>query len=305
LTVVANVKAAQVRQLRSAGVAEGLRIRLLGPVTIVNDGKPVAVTSKKARALVGYLALREGTEVPRSILTGLLWGERSEEQARGSLRQTLSELRAALSTSPALPIAATKESVTWTRGSAWIDAKVLEGAAVAAEDEALRDAAALIGGELMEGFSIGEAPFEQWLAAERQRFRLLASTVYMQLMERAEQGGRLEEALAHGLKLLSLDPLQEHVHRALMRLYAAQGRHDAALGQYERCRVELSSQLGVSPDAETDALARSIRASRREGPAKPPESEADLPPFPRSPRSPCCRSKTSAPIPNRNSLRMA
>lgn len=281
--MVANVKAAQVRQLRSAGDAQGLCIRLLGPVTIVNDGKPVAVTSKKARALVGYLALREGTEVPRSILTGLLWGERSEEQARGSLRQTLSELRAALSASPAPPIAATKESVTWSRGSAWIDAKVLEDAAVAAEDEALRDAAALIGGELMEGFSIGEAPFEQWLAAERQRFRLLASTVYAQLMERAEQGGRLDEALAHGLKLLSLDPLQEHVHRALMRLYAAQGRHDAALGQYERCRAELSSQLGVSPDAETDVLARSIRASRREGPAKPPESEPDLPALPAKP----------------------
>jgi hypothetical protein len=41
--------------------------------------------------------------------------------------------------------------------------------------------------------------------------------------------------LTHGLQLLSLDPLQERVHRALMRLYAAQGRHDAALAQYERC----------------------------------------------------------------------
>ena len=49
--------------------------------------------------------------------------------------------------------------------------------------------------------------------------------------------------MTFGLKLLSLDPLQEHVHRALMRLYAAQGRHDAALAQYERCRHELSTQL--------------------------------------------------------------
>ena len=49
-------------------------------------------------------------------------------------------------------------------------------------------------------------------------------------MERAEHGGRPEEALTWGLKLLSLDPLQEQIHRALMRLYAAQGRHDAALG---------------------------------------------------------------------------
>src|SRR5262249_46885810 len=75
-------------------------------------------------------------------------------------------------------------------------------------------------------------------------------------------------ALSHGLKLLSLDPLQEQVHRALMRIYAAQGRHDAALAQYERCRAELSNQLGVGPERATEDLARAIRASRREGPAK-------------------------------------
>jgi hypothetical protein len=63
--VVANVKTAQVRQLRSAGGVGGLCIRLLGPLTIVNDGKPVAVASKKARALIGYLALREGAAIPR------------------------------------------------------------------------------------------------------------------------------------------------------------------------------------------------------------------------------------------------
>ena len=98
----------------------GLRIHLLGSMTIETDGRPVAVASKKARALLGYLALREGAEVSRGVLTGLLWGERSESQARASLRQTLSELRAALgSASPS--IMASKETVAWVAGSAWID----------------------------------------------------------------------------------------------------------------------------------------------------------------------------------------
>jgi TolB-like protein/two-component SAPR family response regulator len=287
-TVVANVKAAQFRQLRSAEGAVGLRIRLLGPMTIVNAGNPVAVPAKKARALVGYLTLREGSEIPRSVLTGLLWGERSEEQARGSLRQTLSELRSAFADSAPQPIIATKEAVSWAPGSAWVDAKVLEAAAVSEDEDALRHAATLIGGELMEGLSVGESSFEHWLLAERTHFRLLAGTVYTRLMERAEQGGRPEEALAHGLKLLSLDPLQEHVHRALMRIYAAQGRHDAALAQYERCRAELSSQIGVSPEAETEALVKSIRASRREGATKTqaqpsPAPEPDAPVLPAKP----------------------
>jgi TolB-like protein/two-component SAPR family response regulator len=264
-----------------------LRVRLLGPVAIVSDGKPVAIAAKKARALLGYLALREGAEVPRSILIDLLWGERSEEQARGSLRQTLSELRATLSASAEPPIVATKEFVTWTPGSAWIDARMLEAAAASEDENTLHDAAGLIGGELMEGFSVGEASFEQWLSAERARFRLLAGTVYTRLMERAERDGEFEKTLAHGLKLLSLDPLQEHVHRALMRIYAAQGRHDAALAQYERCRAELSSQLGVGPDRESEELARSIRASRREGAkmqAQPTAApEPDTPALPEKP----------------------
>jgi TolB-like protein/DNA-binding SARP family transcriptional activator/Flp pilus assembly protein TadD len=266
---VGNVKTAQDRQLRSAEGAVGLRIRLLGPVTIAIDGRPVAVTSKKARALVGYLALREGTAVARSVLTGLLWGERSEGQARASLRQTLSELRGALGKSASSSIVTGKETITWAAGSAWIDAKVLETAAGSGDEDALRGAAELLGGELMEGLSISEAGFEQWLTTERERFRLLACNIRGRLMAEAEQGGRLEEALAHGLQLLSLDPLQERVHRELMRLYAAQGRHDAALVQYEKCSRELSSQLGVRPEPETESLARSIRTSRRDGPAKP------------------------------------
>jgi TolB-like protein/Tfp pilus assembly protein PilF len=85
----------------------------------------------------------------------------------------------------------------------------------------------------------------------------------------AEHRGAWEEVLTSGLKLIALDPLQEHVHRVLMRAYAAQGRHDAALAQYERCRQELAAQLNVSPESETEELARSIRGSRHGRTAKP------------------------------------
>ncbi len=218
----------------------GLQIRLLGSMAVTHDGKPVAIVSRKGRALLGYLTLRQGIEVSRDVLTGLLWGERSEDQARASLRQTLSELRRSLPGSTRQSIIATKEAVSWALGSAWIDARVLEIAAGSADDDALREAAGLIDGDLMEGLSVGEMGFEQWLTAERERIRVIACGIYARLLERSERGGRMEEALAHGLKLLSFDPLQEKVHRTLMRLYAAQGRQDAALAQYERCRRELS-----------------------------------------------------------------
>ncbi|QIG47585.1 tetratricopeptide repeat protein [Nordella sp. HKS 07] len=265
LKVVVNVNTVQNQGLRSPAGATGLRIRirLLGPISITSDGGPIAIPSKKARALIGYLVLREGTAIARTSLTGMLWGERSEDQARASLRQTLSELRGALEDTAQHLIIATKETLAWVPGSAWIDAKVLEAAATSKDDGALREAAELVVGDLMEGLSVGEASFEQWLVTERERFRLLACTVYAQLVERTEHSGKLEEALFFGLKLLSLDPLQEHVHRTLMRLYAAQGRHDAALAQFERCKTVLAEELSAMPDSETEGLAKALRSRRR------------------------------------------
>ena len=260
-----NVNTAQNRQFRPPAAA-GLRICLLGPLAITLGGRVVPIASRRARALLGYLALREGAQISRTLLTGLLWGERGESQARASLRQTLSELRAALGPSAAKAILATKEAVTWIAGSAWIDALAAEVADGSEDRDTLRDATGLFAGELLEGLTVGEASFEQWLAGERERFRLLACRINARLMDLEEKAGRLEEALVLGLKVLTFDPLQEHVHRAVMRIYADQGRHAAALAQYERCQKELSDQLGVKPEHETEELARAIRASRRGGP---------------------------------------
>ena len=71
----------------------------------------------------------------------------------------------------------------------------------------------------------------------------------------------------------------------------SQGRHDAALAQYERCRRELADQLGVRPEEETEDLARATRTSRRDGQArsqapvrrKPGSDEAEWPAEPYRP----------------------
>ena len=107
-----NVKTPQNQQLRLADYAAGLQIRLLGPMSITYDGQPILIPSRKGRALMGYVALRQGVAFARLSLAGLLWGQRSEDQARASLRQTLSELRNALRDSAQQSIVATKETVT-------------------------------------------------------------------------------------------------------------------------------------------------------------------------------------------------
>ena len=277
---MANVNKTQNRQLRASESRAGLRICLLGPVIIEIDGTSVVIASKKARASLGYLVQRGGTVVARSTITGLLWSERGEEQARASLRQTLSELRAALANASPPPISANNESVTWATEAAWIDTQEFEKALVSPDDDVLRNSVRLCRGEFMEGLSVDDSAFEQWLASERERFRQLACAVHTRLMARAEADKDFEAALNHGLKLVSLDPLREQAHRTIMRLYTAQGRHDAALAQYERCKGELSSQLGVQPEPETEQLARAIKTSRRDGPIKAQAPTSPAPALP-------------------------
>ncbi len=54
------------------------------------------------------------------------------------------------------------------------------------------------------------------------------------------------------MRLLTLDPLQEGVHRALMRHYLEQGRRRSALEQYRACREVLRKELGIEPEPEPE-----------------------------------------------------
>ena len=52
------------------------RFRLEGPA-----GREIAVSARKAQALVAYLAIRPGETHTRDALIGLLWSDRGEQQA--------------------------------------------------------------------------------------------------------------------------------------------------------------------------------------------------------------------------------
>src|SRR5262245_23619726 len=80
-----------------------LRVRMLGGFALMSvEGSDLTLPRRKLRALVALLALAPAGGWPRERLTALLWGDRDEEQARGSLRQALAELRRILGDSALL-----------------------------------------------------------------------------------------------------------------------------------------------------------------------------------------------------------
>jgi DNA-binding SARP family transcriptional activator len=239
---------------------ELVRLDLFGGLLIrpVGDA-PVPLASRKAAALLGFLAQQAGRPQSRERLAGLLWDRVPEVQARTSLRQLLATLRKEV---PTLTNALIGSADTVTLNAEAIGTDVAEFEAAMASGN-FAHATNLYRGELLEGVRPGSLTFEAWLLPERERLRARAVAAMRALLDTAPLGREAAEAqVALAFRLLALDPAQEEVHRALMRLHARQRRFADALRQYEACRAALRRELDVAPDFETEALRRSILERR-------------------------------------------
>ncbi|HEY8849906.1 MAG TPA: winged helix-turn-helix domain-containing protein, partial [Thermoanaerobaculia bacterium] len=71
-----------------------LRLELLGDLQMRSDtGSLVTISAKKSQALLAYLGVKPSQRVSREKIATLLWSSTGPDQARQSLRQTLSTLR--------------------------------------------------------------------------------------------------------------------------------------------------------------------------------------------------------------------
>ena len=234
-------------------------LAVLGGFRLKKDtGEPVPMSTKKAAALLAFLALHPGQAQARPKLAALFWGGSSEAQARDSLRQALSLLRRALSCVDPRALIAHEDTITFEPTALTTDVNLFAELVGQSDAESLEQAIGLYGGELLEGFQVRAPDFESWVTAERERFRELALEAMTRLLDHHLSTGAVEPGVRMAARLLAADPLQERVHRRLMELYCRQGRHGAALRQYRTCADLLAKELGIEPDATTKALRREI-----------------------------------------------
>ena len=232
-------------------------------------GTALRLPTRKSRALFGYLAVPPGQLHSREELATLLWGERADKQARHSLSQALSSIRKALTNGAGDALRVDGDRITLASSAVDTDVLRFERLVMQGSVESLARAADLYRGDLLSGIAFQAEAYEDWLAGERARLRELALTALGKLLDHHAAAGDAERGIEVAIRLLALDPLQESVHRTLMRLYMAAGRGDAALRQYERCREVLRRELGVEPESETERLRRDIAGQRAGGGASP------------------------------------
>ncbi|HEV7765180.1 MAG TPA: response regulator [Thermoanaerobaculia bacterium] len=242
-----------------------LHLELLGDFRLRDEsGNLITISAKKSQAMLAYLGMKPSALVSRDKMAGLLWSSTAPEQARQSLRQTLSTLRRELAqVSPKKILVEEGDFLSLDASMIHVDVVELESLVAAGTPEALDPATRMYDGDFLDGFLIDEERFDQWVIAERDRLHRLALRAHSQLVEQLSRVDALDEAIAIAQRALRIDPLQEAMHRTLMQLYTRSGDLLNALQQFDACAKILRRELDVEPDAETKALHSEIVQLRK------------------------------------------
>jgi DNA-binding SARP family transcriptional activator len=225
------------------------------------NGGRCRVTSRKAKALLGYLALRHDRPSTRDKLAGLLWDWLDPVSARNNLRQVLFAIRQQAQFSDNFLLVA-GDGLRLNEAVFRVDVWQFETLLAESTPEALGSACRLYGGDLFDGLHFREIAFEDWLMRERERFRRAALSAIGQVLEHSLAADDTEAAQEAAMGILAIDPVDESAHRALMSIYARKHRYALALRQYELCRETLKRELSVEPEMETRYLHFEIVRSR-------------------------------------------
>lgn len=235
-----------------------LRIRVLGGFEAIDlAGHAVKFQTRKAAALLAYLAMSPGKEFSRGHLMNLLWSDRAEAQASNSLRQALSQLRKVMNKNGKSPLIVSPDGVRIDPEAVWTDAVEFERLARSKGSDR-RGAVQLYRGDFLADFLIRDNEFEEWRREKAARFGSLAFDTFDDLLHEAVAGDDYDNAIDFAQALLAVEPAHESAHRALMKVHYVKGRRAAALQQYEACRDFLYRELGVEPEPETEAVRRII-----------------------------------------------
>jgi DNA-binding SARP family transcriptional activator len=156
-----------------------LRLWLFGRAQATDEGATIQIGSRKALALLVYLAVQGGAH-HRDTLAGLLWPEQGQAQALAGLRQALYTLRRSVAKSV---LEADRQLLGIIDDALWIDLREFDAlmaatssalAADAHEDDAARleRAVTLVQGDFMHGFSLRDCPaFDEWQALRSEEYR--------------------------------------------------------------------------------------------------------------------------------------
>jgi DNA-binding SARP family transcriptional activator len=253
-----------------------VEFRILGPLEVRHEGRPVRIDGAKERALLAFLLLHAGEPVSVDRLIDELWGDSPPATARKSVQVRVAGLRRVL-----------PGDVLLTRGDAYLirlqptqldlhrfEQLVSDASRLLADGDptaavaTLHDALALWRGPPLADFAY--EPFAQPAIARLEELRAhaleLRIDAHLELGRHARVVGELEG-------LVAAHPFRERVRAQLMLALYRDGRQAEALDVYRRAREEFVAELGLELGPALQKLQQAIlrQDPSLDGPLAAPE----------------------------------
>ena len=233
-----------------------LKIETLGRLSLQFDGREIVLPSRKAQALIGYLALSDSGEETRERLVGLLWSEIDHVRARASLRQCIRDIRKALEGTDYEGFSTSKIGVKFDQSLIDVDVRNIlsavrsGGSHFALERRELHMA-------LLEQLEFVDQAFNVWLRATRHTLGNKLTTCLEDILRHSDVPRVQREQAARAL--INLEPTHEEAVREVIHCRALAGDMGGALRVYDELWQVLGEIYDVEPSPETQQLIADLK----------------------------------------------
>ncbi len=217
----------------------------------LRSGDSVVRVAFSAQRLMAFVALQDRA-VRRLHASGMLWSDAPEQRANSSLRSALWR-----TPSPhGRPLIEASSTHLWLNPAVQVDFhEVVSRAALLLGREDGLQATDDVSGQLRQfGDDLLPDWYEDWLLAERERFRQLRLHALEAICHRLTNVGRYALALEAGLAAVACEPLRESAQRQVIRVHLREGNAAEALRQYRGYARLLANELGARPSPSMEQL---------------------------------------------------
>jgi DNA-binding SARP family transcriptional activator len=247
-----------------------LRPYLTGRITAERNERRLderALPGRQGRRALAYLALERARPVAIDELADAVWGADPSGAWETALSAIVSKLRArlrALDGRCTVAMAAGCYQLALPP-DAWIDVEAARDALDEAEGHVRAGRTKAAWGPANVACSIAARPFltgldADWIGRTRQSLRETRVRGLECLADVSLANGEHAMAAQLAREVVELEAFRETGWQRLMRALARAGNRAEAVRAYRQCRKLLSSELGVAPSPETEAIARQLRA---------------------------------------------
>jgi DNA-binding SARP family transcriptional activator/nucleotide-binding universal stress UspA family protein len=241
-----------------------LDFRILGPLEVSADGKPVRLGGPKQRATLAILLLDANRVVSVDRLADDLYAGAAPVTAVTQIQRQVSELRKLLGPGhgietkpPGYVLRLTPEQLDLHRFE-----RLAADAGSSLERGDAENAAGLLRAalELWRGPPLADLGYESFAQPAIARLGEIRLAALEQRIDAELTLGRHARLVGELEQLVAENPLQERLAEQLMRALYRSGRQAEALDVYRSARERLVEALGLEPTSRLQALERAILA---------------------------------------------